>query len=151
MSAHPQGAPGQAQGQYDDGYGTAQPQQGQDAYYNDDQYAQYHDQPGGHGQPGYDNQHNDAYYDESCVPPVRERQDIETDIARSAYYDNNGQGNGQYQQQDGYYDDRGQQGYQDEYYSDQYYDQGGAAQAGYAGQNGYGFVLPTLSLIAAIV
>lgn len=60
MSAHPQGG---QQAQYDDGYGP----QGQDAYYNDDQYGQYHDQ-----QPGqaYDNnQHNDAYYDESYVSP----------------------------------------------------------------------------------
>ena len=58
---------------------------------------------------------------------------------RSAYYDNNHQGQGQgHYQQDGYYDERGQQGYQDEYYNDQYYDQGGA-QGGY-GQNGYGFV-----------
>ncbi|KAF2685605.1 glycosyltransferase family 48 protein [Lentithecium fluviatile CBS 122367] len=103
MSGHPQG------GQYDDGYG--QGQQGQNAYYQDDQYGgQYHDDQRG----GYqDNQHGDAYYDES------------------AYYD--GQ-QGQYQQ-NGYYDDRGQQGYQDEYYNDQYYDQGGA-QGGY-GQDGY--------------
>jgi 1,3-beta-glucan synthase len=102
MSGHPQGA------QYDDGYGR----QGQDSYYQDDQYAQYHDQQGEHG---YSDQHGDAYYDES------------------AYYDNNQ--HGQYQQE-GYYDDRGQQGYQDEYYNDQYYDQGGAHQGD--GQNGYG-------------
>jgi hypothetical protein len=57
MSGHPQG------GHYDDGYGR----QGQDSYYQDDQYGgQYHDQQGGHH--GYqDNQHGDAYYDESYV------------------------------------------------------------------------------------
>lgn len=67
MSAHPQGA----HGHYDDGYGQPQQQQGQDAYYNDDQYGQYHDQHPNQpaGQQGYDNQHNDAYYDESCVHP----------------------------------------------------------------------------------
>jgi 1,3-beta-glucan synthase len=106
MSGHPQGA------QYDDGYGHGQ--QGQNAYYHDDQYGgQYHDDQRG----GYqDNQQGDAYYDES------------------AYYD--GQ-HGQYQQ-NGYYDDRGQQGYQDEYYDNQYYDQGGAP--GSYGQDGYGWV-----------
>ena len=46
-------------------------------------------------------------------------------IRHSAYYD------GHQGQQNGYYDDRGQHGYQDEYYNDQYYDQGGA-------QDGYG-------------
>jgi 1,3-beta-glucan synthase len=105
MSGHPQGA------QYDDGYGHAQGQQGQNAYYQDDAGydGQYHDDQRG---AYHDNQgHGDAYYDES------------------AYYD------GQHQQQNGYYDERGQQGYQDEYYNDQYYDQGGA-QAGY-GQDGY--------------
>lgn len=72
MSAHPQG------GHYDDGYGhqgQAQgqgqgqgqhAQQGQDAYYHDDQYSgQYHDDQRG----GYQDQHGhgDAYYDESYV------------------------------------------------------------------------------------
>lgn len=59
MSGHPQG------GQYDDGYGHGQ--QGQNAYYHDDQYGgQYHDDQRG----GYqDNQHGDAYYDESYVLP----------------------------------------------------------------------------------
>ncbi|KAL5372230.1 hypothetical protein PMIN06_007399 [Paraphaeosphaeria minitans] len=107
MSAHPQG------GQYDDGYAQGhghgqQGQQGQDAYFHDDQYGQYHDDQRG----AYNDQapaHGDAYYDES------------------AYYD----GHGQHQQNAGYYDDRGQQGYQDEYYNDQYYDQGGQAQEGY--------------------
>lgn len=66
MSGHPQG------GQYDDGYGPnqghAQGQQGQDAYYHDDQYAgQYHDD--GHGQYAQGH-HGDAYYDESCVLPL---------------------------------------------------------------------------------
>lgn len=55
MSAHPQG------GQYDDGYGHGQANNahGQNAYYHDDQY---HDDAG-RGQ----NQHGDAYYDESYV------------------------------------------------------------------------------------
>jgi hypothetical protein len=60
-----------------------------------------------------------------------------------AYYD--GQQGGQHQQQ-GYYDDRGQQGYQDEYYNDQYYDQGGA-QAGY--QDGY--VIASLHFLADLL
>ncbi|KAF2738311.1 hypothetical protein EJ04DRAFT_62231 [Polyplosphaeria fusca] len=106
MSGHPQG------GYHDDGYGH----QGQDSYYHDDQqYGQYDQHNGAHGYQ--DNQHGDAYYDES------------------AYYDDRDRGQqGGHYQQDGYYDDRNQQGYQDEYYNDQYYDQGGA-QGGY-GQNG---------------
>lgn len=57
MSGHPQGA------QYDDGYAH---QQGQDSYYQDDQYAQYHDDQHQRGAPGYqDHQAGDAYYDES--------------------------------------------------------------------------------------
>ncbi|KAF2758287.1 1,3-beta-glucan synthase [Pseudovirgaria hyperparasitica] len=101
MSGQPQG------GQYDDGYG-----QTNDGYYHDDQQG-YYDQ-GNNG--GYqDQQHGDAYYDES------------------AYYDNNNN-NGQYQQ-DGYYDNNNQ-GYQDEYYNDQYYDQGGRGQQQYS-QGGY--------------
>lgn len=111
MSGHPQG------GHYDDGYGQSQVQQPhpQDAYYQDDQYGQYHDDA--RGQPAQYQQQGDAYYDES------------------AYYDGQQGGQQQYQQNgNGYYDDRGQQGYQDEYYNDQYYDQGGA-QEGYA-QNG---------------
>lgn len=64
MSGHQQG------GQYDDGYGHDQRQQGhgQDAYYQDDQYGQYHDDARGQGQ--YQQQHGDAYYDESCVSPT---------------------------------------------------------------------------------
>ncbi|KAF2444009.1 glycosyltransferase family 48 protein [Karstenula rhodostoma CBS 690.94] len=92
-------------GQYDDGYAH----QGQDAYYHDDQYGQYHDDQRG----AYNDQHQghgDAYYDES------------------AYYD----GQQQHPQQNGaYYDDHGQPGNQDEYYNDQYYDQGGHNQEGY--------------------
>jgi 1,3-beta-glucan synthase len=108
MSGHPQGA------QYDDGYG--QPQ-GQDSYYQDDQYAQYNDHQGAAPNGYGDQQNGDAYYDES------------------AYYDSQPQAGGAQYQQDGYYD--GQQGYQDEYYNDQYYDQGGA-QAAQGGQSGYG-------------
>jgi 1,3-beta-glucan synthase len=113
MSGHPQG------GHYDDGYGPNQPQaqgqqQAQDGYYHDDQqYGQYPDD----GRQGQYQQQGDAYYDEQ------------------PYYDGH-QGQPGQQQQNGYYDDRGQQGYQDEYYDNQYYDQGGA-QEGYA-QNGYG-------------
>jgi 1,3-beta-glucan synthase len=69
MSGHPQG------GHYDDGYGPTQgqhPQQGQDAYYQDEQYGQYHDdarapQAQGQGQAQYQQHGQDAYYDESCV------------------------------------------------------------------------------------
>lgn len=67
MSGHPQGG----QAHYDDGYGQNQQGhaqgQGQDSYYHDDQYGQYHDDARGHGQY---QQHGDAYYDESCVPPI---------------------------------------------------------------------------------
>lgn len=91
MSGHPQG------GQYDDGYGHGQ---ANDGYYHDDQYGQY-DNHGGHGYS--EQQHGDAYYDEA------------------GYYD----GNQGHYQQEGYYEG-GHQGYQDEYYNDQYYDQGGA-------------------------
>ena len=56
MSGHQQG------GHYDDGYNN---QQGQDSYYQDEQYGQYHDDHR-RGAPGYqDNQAGDAYYDES--------------------------------------------------------------------------------------
>ena len=41
-------------------------------------------------------------------------------------------------QQDAYYD--GNQGYQDEYYDGQYYDQGAPAQQGQYIQGGYGYV-----------
>jgi 1,3-beta-glucan synthase len=63
MSGHPQG------GAYDDGYGQtqghAQGQQGQDAYYHDDQqYGQYHDDVRGAQYP-QQGQQGDAYYDES--------------------------------------------------------------------------------------
>jgi 1,3-beta-glucan synthase len=53
MSGHPQG------GYRDDGYG----QQGQDSYYHDDAYAQHDQHAGQHAY--HDNQHGDAYYDES--------------------------------------------------------------------------------------
>ncbi|KAF2835939.1 glycosyltransferase family 48 protein [Patellaria atrata CBS 101060] len=84
--------------------------QGQDSYYQDDNNQAYYDQD-------YNGQHaGDAYYDEQ------------------SYY-NNGQ-QGQYAQ-DGYYDNN--QGYQDEYYNDQYYDQGApaAGQQPQYGHNSY--------------
>lgn len=63
MSGHPQG------GHYDDGYGQnqgqGQHQQGHDAYYQDDQYGQYHDDA--RGNQGQYQQHGDAYYDEAYV------------------------------------------------------------------------------------
>ncbi|KAL1962973.1 hypothetical protein VTN77DRAFT_8819 [Rasamsonia byssochlamydoides] len=51
------------------------------------------------------------------------------------YYDQNEysqHGDGYYDHHDGYYE--GGQGYQDEYYNDQYYDQGGAGQGGQGGR-----------------
>lgn len=61
MSGHPQGA------QYEDGY--SHQQAGQDSYYQDEQYGQYHDDQHQQqrGQPGYQDQAGDAYYDESYV------------------------------------------------------------------------------------
>ena len=61
------------------------------------------------------------------------------------YY--NADATNQYQQDGGYYEGH-QQGDQDEYYNDQYYDQGApaAGQQPQYGQGGYGFVvLPFLS------
>jgi 1,3-beta-glucan synthase len=72
MSGHPQG------GHYDDGYGQTQGhpqghpqgQQGQDAYYHDDQYGQYHDDAP-HGAQYQQQGHNtDSYYDEQYVPTL---------------------------------------------------------------------------------
>lgn len=86
-------------GHYQDGYGH-QGQQSGNGYYHDDQNQGYYDHQ------AYGQQAGDGYYDES------------------AYYDNNGQ----YQQDGGYYENGHQQGYQqDEYYNDQYYDQGAPA------------------------
>ena len=87
----------QGQGHYDDGYG----QQG-DGYYQDDQayydhnqgYAQQPQQPQ-HGGEGY---YDDGYYNAGEQAPYQHGQE-------------------------GYYD-AGHQGYQDEYYDNQYYDQG---------------------------
>ena len=57
----------------------------------------------------------------------------------SGYY--NADASNQHQNEGGYYD-AGQQGYQDEYYNDQYYDQGtpAAGQQPQYGHGGYGFV-----------
>lgn len=72
MSGHPQGAP------YDDGYG--QPQ-GQDSYYQDDQYAQYNDHQAAAPNGYSDQQNGDAYYDESCVPSKITFWNRQTDTA----------------------------------------------------------------------
>ena len=63
MSGHPQGA------QYEEGYTRPQGGQEQDSYYQDEQYGQYHDDQHQQqrGQPGYQDQPGDAYYDESYV------------------------------------------------------------------------------------
>ncbi|TKA74208.1 1,3-beta-glucan synthase component FKS1 [Cryomyces minteri] len=111
MSGHPQG------GHYDDGYGH--PQQEGDAYYQDEHNQAYYD----HNQ-GYEHhaqQNGDGYYDEG------------------GYYNGNELGEhpehgAQYQQDNGYYG-ANPQGYQDEYYNDQYYDQGAPA-AGQQPQHG---------------
>ncbi|KAK5152575.1 hypothetical protein LTR04_006365 [Oleoguttula sp. CCFEE 6159] len=111
MSGHPQG------GHYDDGYGH--PQQEGDAYYQDEHNQAYYD----HNQ-GYEHhaqQNGDGYYDEG------------------GYYNGNELGEhpehgAQYQQENGYYG-ANPQGYQDEYYNDQYYDQGAPA-AGQQAQHG---------------
>ena len=90
------------QGHYDDGYGQ-HPQQaphGNDAYYQDGYDDQYYDQRGQqqHGGQGY--------YDEA------------------GYY--NADASNPYHQDGGYYE--GNNGYQDDYYDNQYYDQGAAGQ-----------------------
>jgi 1,3-beta-glucan synthase len=95
----------------------AHPQQG-GGHYADDGY--------GHGNDGYyQDDQNQAYYDHNQQQAYGNGQD--------SYYD---EGTGQYAQgehappaqqgQEGYYD-AGHNGYQDEYYNDQYYDQGHAA------------------------
>jgi len=117
MSGQPPQQPAAQQGHYDDGYGHHQ-QGNTDSYYQDDQ--QYYDHNGGgqyadqaHG--GGHHQGGDGYYDES------------------GYY--NADANNPYQQEGGYYEgnERGGQ-YHDEYYNDQYYDQGAPA----AGQQPHG-------------
>jgi hypothetical protein len=64
---------------------------------------------------------------------------ILTMTVHSGYY--NADANNPYQQDGGYYDNN-QQGYQDDYYNDQYYDQGApaAGQQPQYGQGGYGCV-----------
>jgi 1,3-beta-glucan synthase len=59
MSGHPQG------GHYEDGYGPTQPAQGQDAYYHEEQYGQYHDDAHAQAQGHPQQPQGDAYYDES--------------------------------------------------------------------------------------
>ncbi|KAL8962817.1 MAG: hypothetical protein Q9193_000835 [Seirophora villosa] len=119
MSGHPQA------GHYDDGYGHHP--QATDSYYQDDQNQGYYDQSqdyshqqhGGHHQDYAQHQGGGGYYDEA------------------GYY--NADANNPYQQDGGYYDGQ-QHGYQDDYYNDQYYDQGtpAAGQHQQHGQNGYG-------------
>ncbi|KAI9844455.1 MAG: 1,3-beta-D-glucan synthase [Sclerophora amabilis] len=103
-------------GQYDDGYGH--PQQGTDSYYQDDQNQAYYDQNQDYQQTPHG---GDGYYDES------------------GYY--NADANNPYQQDGGYYDGQQQGAYQDDYYNDQYYDQGAPAAGqqphyGHAGPKG---------------
>ncbi|EPE25990.1 hypothetical protein GLAREA_01902 [Glarea lozoyensis ATCC 20868] len=112
MSGHPQQPQGQAaQGHYDEGYG--QHQQGNtDSYYQDD-----------HGQPYYDN--NDGYGDQQH-PPGQHPQGGDGYYDESGYY--NADANNPYQQEGGYYEGQEHGGQdQDEYYNDQYYDQGAPA------------------------
>ncbi|KIY02566.1 1,3-beta-glucan synthase component FKS1 [Fonsecaea multimorphosa CBS 102226] len=92
------------QGDYDDGYGQ---HHGNDAYYQEDQHG-YHDQYDyGHQQHG-----GEGYYDEP------------------GYY--NADASNPYHNDGGYYE--GHQGYQDDYYDGQYYDQGAAGQQYQQGQ-----------------
>ncbi|WPH04294.1 1,3-beta-glucan synthase component fks1 [Acrodontium crateriforme] len=95
-------------------------------------YDEGYDQHHAGGDAYYQDEH--AYYDQQGYGHGQGQQD--------GYYDDNGyyQGHGQQghegYQQDGYYDaghGGGQQGYQDEYYNDQYYDQGNGQQQ----QRGY--------------
>ncbi len=66
------------------------------------------------------------------------------DCCSSGYYTADAQ-QGQYQQ-DGYYE--GNQGYQDDYYDAQYYDQGAPGQAqGYSQNNGYRYGCAAMSWI----
>ncbi|RVX67099.1 1,3-beta-glucan synthase component FKS1 [Exophiala mesophila] len=99
MSGHPQ----QHHGGYDDGYGQQQ-HHPNDAYYQD----------------GY----NDQYYDD------RDQRDPRQQHGGQGYYDESGYYNADasnpYHNDGGYYE--GHQGYQDDYYDGQYYDQGAAGQ-----------------------
>ncbi|KAI9852541.1 MAG: 1,3-beta-D-glucan synthase [Thelocarpon superellum] len=102
-------------GHYEEGYGH--PQQGTDSYYQDEHNQGYYDQHQEYQQP----HGGEGYYDES------------------GYY--NADPNNPYHQDGGYYDGNQQGGgYQDEYYNDQYYDQGApaAGQQPQYGQGGYG-------------
>ncbi|EXJ85784.1 1,3-beta-glucan synthase component FKS1 [Capronia coronata CBS 617.96] len=104
MSGHPPAPPPQ-QGHYDEDYAQ---QHGNDAYYQDENG--YHDQQYdyGHNQQQY----GEGYYDES------------------GYY--NADAANPYHNDGGYYE--GHQGYQDDYYDGQYYDQGAAGQQQHQGQ-----------------
>ncbi|MCJ1435407.1 1,3-beta-D-glucan synthase [Xylographa pallens] len=96
MSGHPQG------GQYDDGYGH-QPQ-ATDSYYQDE--------------------HNQAYYDQHQEYPQQPHHGGDGYYDESGYY--NADANNPYQQDGGYYEGQPHEAYQDEY-NDQYYDQGAPA------------------------
>ncbi|KAL8936866.1 MAG: hypothetical protein Q9216_004709 [Gyalolechia sp. 2 TL-2023] len=119
MSGNPQG------GHYDDGYGHHP--QATDSYYQDDQNQGYYDQQQDYSHQQHGGQHQDyaqnhgggGYYDEA------------------GYY--NADASNPYQQDGGYYDGQ-QQGYHDEYYNDQYYDQGtpAAGQHQQYSHGGYG-------------
>ncbi|SZF03952.1 unnamed protein product [Blumeria hordei] len=110
MSGHPQ------HGGYDDGYG--QQNGNSDLYYQDDQNQAYYDQQGGYPDQQVPQNGGDGYYDES------------------GYY--NADSNNPYQQEGGYYEGH-EQGiqYQDDYYTDQYYDQGAPAAGQQAQNQGY--------------
>jgi len=132
MAGYPEGH----HGHYEDGYGNGN---GQDAYYQEEQpHHGYYDQGYDQGQTG-----NEGYYDEKYGIP----SDLATcyaDHPLSTYY-NGGEHQGYGGDHQGYpaegaYYDGGHQGYQDEYYNDQYYDQGGPAaaqQPQYGPNNGY--------------
>ncbi|KAL8928555.1 MAG: hypothetical protein Q9208_001789 [Pyrenodesmia sp. 3 TL-2023] len=119
MSGNPQG------GHYDEGYGHHP--QATDSYYQDEQNQGYYDQ----------------HQDYTQQPHGGQQHDYAQPQAGGGYYDEAGYYNADasnpYQQEGGYYDGQ-QQAYHDDYYNDQYYDQGtpAAGQHQQHGQNGYG-------------
>jgi hypothetical protein len=84
-----------------------------------------------HYEDGYDHQaQGDSYYQDGYYDQQNEySQQGDGHYDRAGYY--NADASNPYQQDGGYYEG-GQQNYQDDYYNDQFYDQGNAGNQGYA-------------------
>ncbi|KAK4966034.1 1,3-beta-D-glucan synthase, partial [Elasticomyces elasticus] len=93
-----------------------------------------HPQQGGHYEDDYSHQQGDAYYQDDHNQAYYDHNQGYAQqpqhAAGDGYYDEGGYYNAHEQgpyQEDGAYYEAGHQGYQDEYYNDQYYDQGAPA------------------------